>query len=99
MMADLVNQDVANDMAQRLVMFGPVIENRPPIEPDHVGQARDIIIAAKWQADALEQAEQVEFACRVQLVENLVGREIVDADDHALAQIAKAPRQAMALSL
>ena len=41
------------------------------------------------QADALEQAEQVEFALRLHLVEHLVGRKIVDADDHALAQRSK----------
>ena len=47
------------------------------------------------QADALEQAEQVEFALRLHLVQNLVGRKIVDADDHALAQGSKALRQAL----
>src|SRR5262245_3065361 len=41
------------------------------------------------QADALKQAEQVEFALRGHLVQNLVGREIVDADDHPLAELAR----------
>ena len=44
---------------------------------------------------ALEQAEQVEFALRLHLVQNLVGRKIVDADDHALAQGSKPLRQAL----
>src|SRR5260370_40382891 len=95
MMADLVNQHVADDMAQRFLMFGPIIQDRPAVEPDHVGQPRDVLIAAKWQAYPNEQAEQVEFALRLHLVENLIGRKIVDADDHALAQIAKTPRQAL----
>jgi len=46
---------------------------------------------------ALKQAEQVEFARGVHLIEHLVGRKIVDADDHALAQIAKALRQTIEL--
>src|ERR1700687_3619141 len=95
MMADLVYQDMADDMALRLLMFCPVIQDRAAIQPDHVGEPRDVVIAAERQADALEQAEQVELALGLHLVENLVGRKIVDADDHALAQIAKALRQAL----
>jgi len=40
-----------------------------------------------------DQAEQVEFAFGAHLVEHFVGGEIVDAEDHALAQIAKILRQ------
>ena len=61
MVADLMDQDVTDDMAQRFLMLGPVIQDRPPVEPDHVGQAGDVLIALLWQADALEQAEQVEL--------------------------------------
>src|SRR5258708_19769702 len=89
MMADLVNQHVADDMAQGLVMLGPIIQDRAAIEPDQVGQPRDIVIAAERQADALEQAEQIEFALRIHLVEHLVGRKIVNADDHAPASVPK----------
>src|SRR5258708_3214804 len=95
MVPDLVNQHMADDMAERLVMFGPIIQDRPAIQPDHVGQPRDIVIAAERQPNALEQAEQVEFALRAHLVENLIGRKIVDADDHALAEVAKALRQVL----
>ena len=82
-------------MAQRFLVFGPVVQDRPAVEPDHVGQAGDVVIAAERQAYALEQAEQVEFALRLHLVEHLVGRKIVDADDHALAQGSKARGQAL----
>src|ERR1700724_2691813 len=37
MVADLVEQHVGDDPAQRLVVLGPVVENRPPVEPDQVG--------------------------------------------------------------
>src|SRR6187402_3734876 len=45
MVADFVDQHMADDMAQRLLMFGPVVQNRPPIQPDHVGQPGDIVVA------------------------------------------------------
>src|SRR6185312_15214342 len=94
MVPDLVDQDVADDMAQRFLMLGPVIQDRPPVEPDHVGQSGDVAVALLRQADALKQAEQVELALGLHLVQHLVGRKIVDADDHALAQGAKRLRQA-----
>ncbi len=60
-----------------------------------LGNPRDVVMATERQADALEQAEQVEFALRVHLVENLIGRKLVDADDYVLAQPAKGLRQAL----
>jgi len=33
MVADFVNQHMADDMAKRLVMFSPVIQDRPAVEP------------------------------------------------------------------
>ena len=36
MMADLVHQHVLDDRAERLIVLGPVIKDRPPVEPDHV---------------------------------------------------------------
>src|ERR1700722_14728508 len=95
MMADFVNQHMADDMAQRIVVFGPVIQDRAAIQPDHVGKPGDVVMATEGQADALEQAEQVEFAGRAHLVENFVGGKVVNADDDALAQFAKAFRQAL----
>ena len=95
MMPDLVDQHMADDVAERLLMLGPVVQDRTPVEPDHVGQAGDVAMALKGQAGALKQAEQVEFALGLHLVQHLVGREIVDADDHAFAQLAKTRRQAL----
>src|SRR5258708_32988378 len=89
------NKLVADDPGQRLVMLSTGIQDRPAVGPGHVGQPRDVVMAAKWQADTLKQAEQVEFTFRVHLVENLVGRKVVDADDHALTQVAKALWQAL----
>src|SRR3954453_17918535 len=85
MMADLVDQHVADDIAQRVLVFGQIIQDRPAVQPDHIRQPRDVLIAAKRQADALKQAEQVELALRFHVLQHLIGRKIVDADDHALA--------------
>src|SRR5581483_1396745 len=83
MMADLVDQHVADDVAQAFLVLGPIVQDRPAVEPDHVGQPGDITGALEGQADALEQAEQVELALALHLVQHLVGRKIVDADDQA----------------
>ena len=93
-MADLVHQDVGDDRAQGLVVLGPVIQDRTAVEPDHVGHLSRYAFRTKRQADALEQAEQIELALRAQVVEHLVGRKILDPDDQILAQRAKSLRQA-----
>ena len=61
MVADLVHQHVGDDGAERLVVLGPVVEDRPAIEPDHVRHLHRRAFGAERQADALEQAEQVEL--------------------------------------
>src|SRR5215831_17220776 len=93
MVADLVHQDVSDDRAQRLVVLGPVIEDRPAVEPHHVGHLSGRAVRAKRQADALEQAEQIELGLRAQLVQHLLGREILHPDDEVLAQRAEFLRQ------
>ena len=93
MMPDLVDQHMAHDPPQRFVMFGPVIKDRPPVEPDQIGQAGIVAMALLRQADPLKQAEQVELAFRAHFVENFFCREIFYPDNDALAQIAEGFRQ------
>ena len=93
MMTDLVHQDVPDDRAQRFVVVGPVIEDRPAIEPDHIRHLHRRAFAAERQADALEQAEQIELALGVHLLEHFVGRKIIDLNNQIDAQIAKPARQ------
>ena len=60
MVADLVDEDMGDDVLQRLVVLGPVVEDRPAIEPDVVGHlAREGCGGAVRHALALEQAEDV----------------------------------------
>src|SRR5207248_9033057 len=94
MVADLVDQHMADDMAEALVVLGPIVQDRPAVEPDHVGQPRHVTKTLLWQADALEQAEQVELALAFHLVQDLLGREVIDTEDHAFAKAAKLRRQA-----
>src|SRR5581483_6641255 len=93
MMADLVHQDVRDDRAERFVVLGPVVEDRPAVEPDHVGHLHRGAFRAEGHADSLEQAEQVEFGLGLEVVENIVGREILDPDDEAFAERAEFFRQ------
>jgi len=89
MVADLVHQDVGDDGTKRLVVLGPVVQDRSPLEPHHVGHLRRRAFRAERQADALEQPEQVKLGLGAELVEHLVGREILDPDHQALAQRAE----------
>ena len=78
----------------RLLVLGPVIKDRPPVEPDHVRHLDRVALGAERQADALKQAEQVELAFGAHMVEHLFGRKIVDLDDDIGAKVAETARQA-----
>ena len=62
MMPDLVHQHMRDDGAERLVVLGPIVEDRAAVEPDHVGHLGGRALGAKRQSDPLEQAENVELA-------------------------------------
>src|SRR5262249_29043285 len=88
MMADLVHQNMLDDGAERFVVLSPIIENRPPIEPDHIRHLPGRAFRTKRQADALEEAEQFEFAFRFHLLEHVLAWKIVDANDDIGGEIA-----------
>ena len=90
MMADLVDQHVGDDGAQRLLFFAPEVEQRTPIEPDHVGHRAGFLDRGPMrQAAAAKQPEQVEFALRAHFIERLVVGEIDHLDHQPLAEPAK----------
>ena len=74
-------------------MLGPVVEDRPAVEPDHVRHRLRRAFGAEGEADALEKAEQVEFGLRPHVFEHLFGREVLDPDDEPLAEGAELLRQ------
>lgn len=95
MMADLMDEDMADDDAQRLFMLGPVIENGTPVEEDHIGECAGLRqLLALGKAYALEQPEQIEFALGLHIGEHIVFREILHPDDDIAGKIVKGPGQA-----
>ena len=95
MMADLVDQDVADDMAQRSPHARP---NSPGsaggrARPCWAGARRRHGSAAAGRCPGTGRAGRTRS--RLHLVQHLLGREVVDADDHALAELAKRRRQAL----
>jgi hypothetical protein len=93
MMADLMHQHMPDDRTERFVVLGPVVEDRAPVEPDHVRHLHRSALRAERQADALEQAEQVEIALGAHVIEYLLARKIVDLNDEVFAEIAKSAGQ------
>lgn len=95
MMTDLMDEHMGDDVAQCLMMLGPVIENGAPIEEDHVGQHPGMgELLALREAGALEQAEQIELALGLHVVQHVVFREILHPDDDIAGEIMKSLRQA-----
>ena len=66
MVPDLVDQHVAHDMAQRLGMFGPVVEDGPAVKEDHRLVRRVRAAFASGQVWAREQAEDIELGLELQ---------------------------------
>ena len=89
MMADFMDQHMGHDMSEGLVVLGPVVQNRPPVEPDHIGHRRNVIVAAERQPDTLKQPEQIEFAFGVHGGENVLRWKILDVKNQLFAQVAE----------
>ena len=86
MMADFVHQHMGDDRAEGILAVAPVVEQRPTIEPDHVGQFAGLLDrAALGEAPAAKQSEQVELALCAHLVERLIVRKVDDLNDQTLA--------------
>ena len=74
MMADLVDQDVADEMLERLALLGPFGEDRLAEQPDPVGQRARGLDAPLADRDALIDAGQIERMLDAKLFEQrLVG--------------------------
>ncbi len=92
-MADLMDEDMADDGAQRFLVLGPVIENGAAIEENHIGQHAGMRqLFAMGEAHALEQSEQVELV-GLHLAQHIVFRKILDPDDDIAGQFMEGPRQ------
>ena len=95
MMADLVHQHMRDDGTERLVVLGPIVQDRTAVEPDHVRHLHGRAFRPEWQAYALEQAKQIELSLRLHVIENLVSRKILDMDHETFAECPEILRQAL----
>ncbi len=89
MVADLVDQHMSDDVAQRLLVLGPIVEDGAAIERDAVRPLAGRGVPALGDAAALEQAEQVERRLQREIVHDLVGRELGDLDDDLAGELAE----------
>src|SRR5436305_14528049 len=86
-MADLVDEHMGDDGAERLAMRRPVVENGPAIEKDHIGQAAGLPQGfGVRKPHALEKTQEIELALGLHLIQHLVSGKIFDADDELAAQ-------------
>jgi hypothetical protein len=96
MVADLVDEHVRDEVAERFLVLGPVIQERAAVEPDHVGELPGLKRGRPLrQADAAKEAEQIELALAFHLLERFVVGEILDPDHDAFAELPEFSRQAL----
>ncbi len=94
MMADLMDQDVGNDFVESVLVFGPIIEDRPAVKPHHIRHLPGKGLGcALREAAAGKKAEEVEFGLAAHPLEHVVVRKILDPDDKSLAERAEIVRQ------
>ncbi len=93
MVANLVHQNVGDDVAEGFLVLGPIIQDRPPVQPDHVGHQLWRRGLLEWQPDPLEQAQEVEFAVEVHGFQDLLGGEVLDPENQVLAKPPEVLRQ------
>src|SRR5689334_21526610 len=93
MMADLVDQHMGDDVAQRLLVLRPVVEDGAAVERDAVRPLAGLGVPALGEAASLEQAEQIERRLQGEVVHDLVGRELGDQDDDLAGELAEVIRQ------
>ena len=78
---------------KRVLVLGPIVEDRPAIQPDHVGHELRGRVRLERQSDALEQTKQIELALGTHALENLVSRKILNSDDEVLTEITEVLRK------
>lgn len=92
--ADFVDEHMGDDHAESFLMLSPIVEKGPAVENHHIGHAARLghrrILS---QAYALEQAENVERRFGLEIVQYIVRREILDAEDDLAAQVTELGRE------
>lgn len=85
MMADLMDQDMAHEIVERFVRIGPIVEDRAPVEENHIGRRRGVECPASGDAVTLIETEQAEGIVReVEFGEGFGVGKVLDAENDAL---------------
>jgi len=88
-----VDEHVGDDVAERLVVLGPVVEDRPPVERDAIDLIAGRRVPQLGDAAPFEEPEQIERRLEPQIVGDVLGREFGDADLDVAGQLAELARQ------
>ena len=93
MMADLVNENVADNRAKCFIMFRPVIKNRPPKQENHRRLRTAAIRLACGKIRSVKQAEQLELALESKIPHCLFVRKVLHHECESVHQRAELRRQ------
>src|SRR5690606_11501628 len=94
MMPYLMHENMGDEMAERFIIFCPVIKHRPAIEKHHMGHMERIGHGAVEMRNALIETEQIERAFKLHLGGNLIIGKILDVDEKPLTARTETFRQA-----
>jgi len=89
MMADLVHENVRDDIPKRFIAVGPVIEQGTAIEEHHVRLLRQITEASLIQTYSVVKTHEIEGAVDAELLKHLVRRELFHPHDDVAAHLAE----------
>ena len=80
--ADLVDQHMGDDLGEGFLAVGPEVDDRTPIEPDHIGLIAGLRqMLALRQPLAAKQAEKIIFGLAFHFFQNLVVWKVLDANE------------------
>lgn len=88
-----MNQHMSDQVAERFVVVGPVVEDRAAVEEDKVRTAWNVADALLCKADAGIEPEKVERALDIELAQDIILGELRNAYDDSPASVAKFLRQ------
>ena len=60
MMADLMHQDMGDDLPKRVLVLGPIVEDRAAVEEHHLWERGRVHDALPGEIDAVIKTEQIE---------------------------------------
>ena len=87
MMADLMDQDMSDQMLEIFFFLAPVIQQWAAIEIDHINSGRRVGDGFTAHIDAVIEAHQVERGFKLQRVQGLLVREILHAEKNVAQMV------------